>query len=106
MSSSKVPIGYLTRVEKFSAAHRLHSPHLSDKENLETYGKCNNFHGHGHNYTADSIKLWHYTQGLQQPTGLFYFFHTIFLSPLFQEGTNNKDLVQICLLDNHWFSLA
>uniref|UniRef100_A0A8D8T2C3 6-pyruvoyl tetrahydrobiopterin synthase n=1 Tax=Cacopsylla melanoneura TaxID=428564 RepID=A0A8D8T2C3_9HEMI len=53
MSSSKVPIGYLTRVEKFSAAHRLHSPHLSDEENLITYGKCNNFHGHGHNYTAE-----------------------------------------------------
>lgn len=53
MSSYKVPIGYLTRVEKFSAAHRLHSPHLTDEENKETYGKCNNFHGHGHNYTVE-----------------------------------------------------
>ncbi|XP_075235466.1 6-pyruvoyl tetrahydrobiopterin synthase purple isoform X1 [Lycorma delicatula] len=47
------PIGYLTRIEKFSACHRLHSPHLNDQENLSTYGKCNNYHGHGHNYTVE-----------------------------------------------------
>ncbi|KAF6216228.1 hypothetical protein GE061_000568 [Apolygus lucorum] len=46
-------IAYLTRVEKFSAAHRLHSPHLSDAENLETYSKCNNPNGHGHNYRVE-----------------------------------------------------
>lgn len=34
----------------FAAAHRLHSPALSDEQNRETYGKCNNPHGHGHNY--------------------------------------------------------
>jgi 6-pyruvoyltetrahydropterin/6-carboxytetrahydropterin synthase len=34
----------------FAAAHRLHSPALSDIENRETYGKCNNPFGHGHNY--------------------------------------------------------
>uniref|UniRef100_A0A1B6CK27 6-pyruvoyl tetrahydrobiopterin synthase n=1 Tax=Clastoptera arizonana TaxID=38151 RepID=A0A1B6CK27_9HEMI len=47
------PIAYLTRIEKFSACHRLHSPDLNDEENLQTYGKCNNFHGHGHNYTVE-----------------------------------------------------
>ena len=34
----------------FSAAHRLHTPKLSDAQNREVYGKCNNPFGHGHNY--------------------------------------------------------
>lgn len=34
----------------FSAAHRLHSTTLNDAENRETFGKCNNPSGHGHNY--------------------------------------------------------
>lgn len=29
------------------------SPHLSDEENREVYGKCNNENGHGHNYTVE-----------------------------------------------------
>ncbi|XP_057668923.1 6-pyruvoyl tetrahydrobiopterin synthase [Diorhabda carinulata] len=44
------PKAYLTRRTHFSACHRLHSLHLSDEENKEIYGKCNNIHGHGHNY--------------------------------------------------------
>ena len=43
-------IMYVSRVESFSAAHRLHSPHLSDEENASLYGKCNHVNGHGHNY--------------------------------------------------------
>lgn len=39
----------LTRGYHFSASHRLHSPHLSDVENRELFGACNNPHGHGHN---------------------------------------------------------
>ena len=35
---------------EFSAAHRLHVPALSDDENRQTFGKCNNPSGHGHNY--------------------------------------------------------
>lgn len=35
---------------EFSAAHRLHAPSLSDEENAELYGPCNNPKGHGHNY--------------------------------------------------------
>jgi 6-pyruvoyltetrahydropterin/6-carboxytetrahydropterin synthase len=35
---------------EFSAAHRLHNPGLSDAENREAFGKCNNPLGHGHNY--------------------------------------------------------
>ncbi|RLE16474.1 MAG: 6-pyruvoyl tetrahydropterin synthase [Acidobacteria bacterium] len=34
----------------FSATHRLHSDGLTDEKNREVYGKCNNEHGHGHNY--------------------------------------------------------
>lgn len=28
------------------------SPHLSEKENKEIYGKCNHVNGHGHNYVG------------------------------------------------------
>jgi 6-pyruvoyltetrahydropterin/6-carboxytetrahydropterin synthase len=35
---------------EFSAAHRLHNPELSEKANVELFGKCNNPNGHGHNY--------------------------------------------------------
>ena len=41
---------YLTRRYLFSASHRLHSRDMPDAWNRETYGKCNNPHGHGHNY--------------------------------------------------------
>lgn len=34
----------------FSAGHRLHNPELSDADNREIYGLCNNPSGHGHNY--------------------------------------------------------
>ncbi|KAB0798667.1 hypothetical protein PPYR_09660 [Photinus pyralis] len=44
---------YLTRREVFSASHRLHSPKLSDEENLAIYGKCNHPNGHGHNYVVE-----------------------------------------------------
>jgi 6-pyruvoyltetrahydropterin/6-carboxytetrahydropterin synthase len=44
---------HLTRRYRFSASHRLHSAEMSAEENLATYGKCNNPHGHGHNYTLE-----------------------------------------------------
>ncbi|MEO0966172.1 MAG: 6-carboxytetrahydropterin synthase [Planctomycetota bacterium] len=37
----------------FAAAHRLHVPELSDEENRQTFGKCNNPAGHGHNYRVE-----------------------------------------------------
>jgi|SRR3954447_998591 len=40
----------LTRRYPFSASHRLHSDALSDSDNVQLYGKCNNPFGHGHNY--------------------------------------------------------
>ncbi|MGO9863919.1 MAG: 6-carboxytetrahydropterin synthase [Terriglobales bacterium] len=43
---------HLTRRYMFSASHRLHTDEFSAEENRATYGKCNNPHGHGHNYTV------------------------------------------------------
>jgi 6-pyruvoyltetrahydropterin/6-carboxytetrahydropterin synthase len=43
----------LTRSYEFAAAHRLHSAALSDEENRALFGKCNNPHGHGHNYVLE-----------------------------------------------------
>jgi 6-pyruvoyltetrahydropterin/6-carboxytetrahydropterin synthase len=44
---------YLTRRYLFSASHRLHNQAMSAEENLAIYGKCNNPHGHGHNYVVE-----------------------------------------------------
>jgi 6-pyruvoyltetrahydropterin/6-carboxytetrahydropterin synthase len=44
---------HLTRRYMFSASHRLHSDAMSDEANRATYGKCNNPHGHGHNYAME-----------------------------------------------------
>ena len=46
------PIGmiYLTRRERFNAAHRLFRPDWTDEKNSEVYGKCSNPNWHGHNY--------------------------------------------------------
>lgn len=41
---------YLTRRERFNAAHRLFHPGLSEEENLRLYGPCANPNYHGHNY--------------------------------------------------------
>jgi 6-pyruvoyltetrahydropterin/6-carboxytetrahydropterin synthase len=38
---------------EFAAAHRLHAAGLSDEQNRDTFGKCNNPSGHGHNYLVD-----------------------------------------------------
>ena len=38
----------------FCAAHRLHASTLSDAENADLYGKCNNALGHGHRYVTET----------------------------------------------------
>jgi 6-pyruvoyltetrahydropterin/6-carboxytetrahydropterin synthase len=43
----------LSRRYVFFASHRLHSPALTDEQNREVFGKCNNPHGHGHNYEVE-----------------------------------------------------
>ncbi len=47
---SELPMVRLSQRFEFSASHRLHNPSLSDDENRAKFGKCNNPHGHGHNY--------------------------------------------------------
>jgi len=42
----------LTKILRFSAAHRLASPALSRAENRRLYGPC--FRGHGHNYALEA----------------------------------------------------
>ena len=44
---------HVTRRYRFAASHRLHSPLLSEDQNRQLYGKCNNPYGHGHNYLVD-----------------------------------------------------
>jgi 6-pyruvoyltetrahydropterin/6-carboxytetrahydropterin synthase len=41
---------YLTRRERFNAAHRLFREDWSDEMNLKVFGKCSNPNWHGHNY--------------------------------------------------------
>lgn len=41
---------YITRRERFNAAHRLFRPDFTDEQNLEVFGKCSNPNWHGHNY--------------------------------------------------------
>lgn len=41
---------YITRRERFNAAHRLFRPEYSDEQNLAVFGKCSNPNWHGHNY--------------------------------------------------------
>jgi 6-pyruvoyltetrahydropterin/6-carboxytetrahydropterin synthase len=43
----------VTRRYYFSASHRLHLRDLSEAENEQLYGKCNNPYGHGHDYVLD-----------------------------------------------------
>ena len=44
---------YLTRKIEFSASHLYRNPAMSAEENKRIFGKCNNPHGHGHNYTLE-----------------------------------------------------
>lgn len=41
---------FVTRRERFNAAHRLYRAEWSDERNLEVFGKCSNPNWHGHNY--------------------------------------------------------
>jgi 6-pyruvoyltetrahydropterin/6-carboxytetrahydropterin synthase len=43
----------VTRKVEFSASHFYHNPDFSPEENRRIFGKCNNPHGHGHNYVLE-----------------------------------------------------
>ena len=57
------PMVFQTKVYEFSASHRLHSLELGDAENRRIFGKCNNPHGHGHNYVLEVM-----IKGVVHPT--------------------------------------
>jgi 6-pyruvoyltetrahydropterin/6-carboxytetrahydropterin synthase len=44
---------YLSRRYRVSASHRLHTEAYTPEQNRAAYGKCNNPHGHGHNYVIE-----------------------------------------------------
>jgi 6-pyruvoyltetrahydropterin/6-carboxytetrahydropterin synthase len=44
------PMVRLSQKFEFAASHRLHNPAMTEEQNRQTFGKCNNPHGHGHNY--------------------------------------------------------
>ena len=46
---------YFGRRYALSASHRLHSDALTPEQNRAAYGKCNNPHGHGHNYVVEVL---------------------------------------------------
>jgi len=59
-------IAFFGRRYLMSASHRLHTDVLSEDENGSAYGKCNNPHGHGHNYVVEVL-----TRGpVDQETGM------------------------------------
>jgi 6-pyruvoyltetrahydropterin/6-carboxytetrahydropterin synthase len=41
---------YITRRERFNAAHKLYREEWTAEHNLEVFGKCSNPNWHGHNY--------------------------------------------------------
>jgi 6-pyruvoyltetrahydropterin/6-carboxytetrahydropterin synthase len=53
VSESQAPVIRITSRAHFSAAHRLHADGRDDAWNRETFGKCNNPHGHGHTYQLE-----------------------------------------------------
>jgi 6-pyruvoyltetrahydropterin/6-carboxytetrahydropterin synthase len=44
------PMVRLSQKFEFSASHRLFNRDFTDEQNRQTFGKCSNPHGHGHNY--------------------------------------------------------
>lgn len=46
---------YFGRRYALSASHRLHTNALTPEANRAAYGKCNNPHGHGHNYVIEVL---------------------------------------------------
>ena len=45
-----MPKVYITRRERFNAAHKLWNENWSEEKNFEIFGKCANKNWHGHNY--------------------------------------------------------
>jgi 6-pyruvoyltetrahydropterin/6-carboxytetrahydropterin synthase len=48
--ATKEKIVYITRRERFNAAHKLYNPKWTEAENEAFFGKCSNKYYHGHNF--------------------------------------------------------
>jgi 6-pyruvoyltetrahydropterin/6-carboxytetrahydropterin synthase len=46
---------YFGRRYGLSASHRLNAESFTAEQNRQAYGKCNNPHGHGHNYVVEVL---------------------------------------------------
>src|ERR1700722_10971577 len=57
---------YLSRRYHFSASNRLHTDAYDAAKNQTVFGKCNNPHGHGHNYTVQVT----FSGQVDPPTGM------------------------------------
>jgi 6-pyruvoyltetrahydropterin/6-carboxytetrahydropterin synthase len=49
-AATGAPVVEVTKLFRFSAAHRMHNPRFSAEENRRLYGRCNHPNGHGHTY--------------------------------------------------------
>jgi 6-pyruvoyltetrahydropterin/6-carboxytetrahydropterin synthase len=53
MDTKEPGLVYFSEKFEFAATHKLWSDSLSEQQNLETFGKCANPTGHGHNYIVE-----------------------------------------------------
>ena len=74
---------YVTRKERFNAAHKMWKADWSTEKNQEVFGKCANINWHGHNYD-----LFVTVKGELQETG--YVVDLKLLSDLLQENIIEK----------------
>ena len=77
-------IVYITRRERFNAAHKLWNEEWDEEKNASTFGKCSNPNWHGHNY-----QLWVTVKGeLNKTTG--YVVDLKLLSKILKEKVIDK----------------
>jgi len=75
---------YITRRERFNAAHKLNNTAWSEEKNLAVFGKCSNPNWHGHNY-----ELFVTVKGIPDPeTG--FVFNLKLLSEILKEKVVDK----------------
>jgi 6-pyruvoyltetrahydropterin/6-carboxytetrahydropterin synthase len=77
---------YITRRERFSAAHRMFREDWSDEQNLKVFGKCSNPNWHGHNYI-----LWVTIKGETSPDNGFVMNINILKQVILEKVINKVD---------------
>lgn len=75
---------YITRRERFSAAHRMFREEWTDEENYKVFGKCSNPNWHGHDYI-----LYITVRGESDP-GLGFFMNITTLKQIIKEKIIDK----------------